>query len=104
MPFGPGRYKRGEPEPVRGVYRYVDKNTNEIVYVGQSKNLRRRYQQHLRGDKPPFDPNTQHFDWKEQTFLSKVVSALMERQQKERDKIRQHNPPLNRNKGGGGRT
>ena len=104
MSFGPGRYKRGKPESVEGVYRYVNKNTERVEYVGQSNNLRRRYQEHPRGAKPPLDPNTHHFDWKEQTgFISKALSTL-ERRIKEQKKIRKHNPILNKNKGGGGRT
>lgn len=67
MPFGPGRYKRGEPESVPGLYRYVNKNTDKVDYQGQSNNLRRRYKEHLRGARPPFDPIKHHFDWKEQT-------------------------------------
>ena len=67
MPFGVGRYRRGVPDAVPGVYRYVDKRTGAVRNVGQAVNLRRRHQQHLRGDPPPFDPDKYHFDWKEQT-------------------------------------
>ncbi len=67
MSFGPGRYKRGRPEKVPGVYRYVNKKTGKVDYQGQSIDLRRRYQEHLRGSSPPFDPKKHHFDWKEQT-------------------------------------
>lgn len=65
--FGPGRYRRGEPDAVPGVYRYVDKRTRTVEYVGQAVNLRRRYQQHLRGADPELDLSKYHFEWKEQT-------------------------------------
>ena len=67
MPFGRGRYKRGAPPSKPGVYRYVDKATNNIDYEGQSGNLSRRYKEHINGAPPAFDPNTHHFDYKEQT-------------------------------------
>ena len=68
MSFGPGRYRRGmPPSGVRGLYRYVDKSTGAVDYVGRSDDLRRRYQQHLRGSEPVLDESVHHFDWKEQT-------------------------------------
>ena len=99
MPFGPGRYTRGNPQAVPGVYRYVDKKTGRVLYKGQAVNLRRRYRQHLRGDPPAFNPSEWHFDWKEQKG-----GGVRERLEKEEEKIRQHKPPMNKNKGGGGRT
>lgn len=105
MPFGLGRYRRGEPRSVPGVYRYVSKKTGQVVYQGESGDLRRRYQEHRRGSPPPFDPNKHHFDWKEQTRSKHSVDdKVRERREKEKEKIRKHKPPLNKNKGGGGRT
>ena len=98
MSFGRGRPRRGRPDAVPGTYRYVNKRTGRVDYVGQSDNLRRRYQQHLRGDHPVFDPHTHHFDWQAQ-----VRGGTEERRQKEKDQERKHKPPMNTRKGGGGR-
>ena len=67
MPFGSGRYRRGRPPAVQGVYRYVDKSSGRVDYVGQAVDLRKRYQQHLRGSKPVLDESVHYFEWKEQT-------------------------------------
>lgn len=64
MPFGVGRYRRGDPPAAPGLYRFVNKHTGSVDYVGDAKNLRRRYQEHKRKGK--FDPDTHHFDWKKQ--------------------------------------
>lgn len=98
MSFGRGRPRRGKPNAVPGTYRYVNKRTGKVDYVGQSDNLRRRYQQHLRGDQPAFDPHTHHFDWQAQ-----ISGGTEERLQKEKDQYLDHKPPMNRRKGGGGR-
>lgn len=69
MAFGVGRYSRGSPPNVPGVYRYVSKRSGDIDYVGQAVDLRKRYLEHLRGgrgNEPKLDPVTHHFDWKEQ--------------------------------------
>ena len=34
-----------------GMYRHVDRSTGEVVYVGQTNNLRVRQQQHMRDGK-----------------------------------------------------
>ena len=104
MSFGVGRYRRGNPPSAAGNYRYVNKRTGKVEYVGDSNDLRRRYQEHLRGAPPAFDPDKHHFDWKEQNPAMDEGEGLRERREKEREKIRQHNPTLNKNRGGGGRT
>ena len=67
MAFGVGRYRRGNPKSVPGVYRYVDKKTERVAYTGQSNDLRRRYLEHKRGAPPALDEGKHHFEWKEQT-------------------------------------
>lgn len=97
--FGPGRPNRGVPRRVPGVYRYVNKTTGKVEYHGQSNDLLRRYQEHVRGAPPRFDERKHYFEWQEQTS-----GGTRERQEKEQEKILRDRPRLNRNKGGGGRT
>lgn len=67
MPFGRGRYSRGSPPNAPGMYRYVNKDTGKVDYVGQAVDIRKRYNEHLRGDAPPLDTGTHHFEWKKQS-------------------------------------
>ncbi len=66
MAFGVGRFSRGEPPAAPGVYRYVGMGDGSVDYVGQTNNLRRRYQEHLRGAEPKLDLGKHYFEWKKQ--------------------------------------
>ena len=69
MAFGVGRFSRGAPPAAPGLYRYVSKRGGSVDYVGQAVNLRKRYQEHLRGgagNEPKLDLTRHHFEWKKQ--------------------------------------
>lgn len=69
MAFGPGRYSRGAPPAAPGIYRYVNKRSDAVDYVGQAVDLRKRFQEHLRGgpgNEPKLSPMKHHFEWKRQ--------------------------------------
>jgi len=86
-----------DPEHKPGEYRIRDKEGN-ITYVGETADIRRRMQQHLRSGKLPNDGST--FEYKE----ADGRSTSNTRRQHEQEKIKQHNPPLNKSVGGEGRV
>ena len=98
-----GIFKRGRPSrqtPPRspGLYRWVDKGTEHIDYVGETNDLRRRHYEHVRSSSP-FSGESHHFEWKR----ADGRSTSRTRRQIEKEKIAKHHPPLNSNSGGGGR-
>ncbi|MBN2798578.1 MAG: GIY-YIG nuclease family protein [Deltaproteobacteria bacterium] len=98
MPYGPGRPSRQPPPHAPGEYRWVNKETKERDYIGETNDLARRKGEHERSDKP-VDSSTHTFEWKE----ADPSSTSESRREHERKKIAQHHPPLNQRGGGGGR-
>lgn len=103
--IGPGRMRqtdivkgRSSPLPAAaGVYRHTNKETNAIEYVGQTNDLRKRQQEHLRSGK---------LDTTRQNVLYSVArpgvdkAALCATEVKHIDR---HKPSGNTTKGGNGR-
>ena len=97
-----GIYKSGAPSTQKppnapGEYRWINKETNEIDYVGETNNLARRKSEHNRSDR--FSTDTHDFAWKE----ADGRSTSKTRRDHEREKIDKHNPSENQRRGGGGR-
>lgn len=93
-----GRPSKREPPNAPGEYRWKNKTTKNIDYIGETNNLRRRRNQHERSLKP-VSQLTHDFEWKAADRRFSVESRRMH----ERKKIEQHKPPLNQRAGGGGR-
>jgi len=94
--FGPGRPSCQDPPAAKGEYRFVNTDTGEIGYVGQTNNLKRRKREHERAR--PDVAATHRFEWKQ--AHDKATSADLK--DHERKKIKKKKPPLNRRAGGGG--
>ena len=61
-----GRYRsRGRPPNRPGVYRYKNKKTGAIDYVGDSYDMRERTNVHKRQERPFANPETHTPQWKE---------------------------------------
>ena len=98
-----GIFKRGRPSRQRppekpGIYYIRDKATGNVAYIGETSNLKRRMAEHLA--KALLDLAVQWFEYK----VADGRSTSRTRRQHERSKIEQHEPRLNRRRGGGGRT
>ena len=61
--YNSGRPSRQSPQNVPGEYRWRNKKTNEIDYVGETKDLKRRMLEHERSEKP-VSCKTHYFEWK----------------------------------------
>lgn len=96
--FKPGRPSRQQPPSRPGLYRWVEIATGIVSYIGETNDLRRRMREHERSD-APWDRTTHHYEWKP----ADGRSTSRTRREHEKAKIRQHDPPGNRNRGGGGR-
>ena len=96
--FRRGRPNRQSPPSKPGLYRFVDKLTGTIDYIGETSDLNRRIGEHFRSSKP-ISPETHHAEWQG----ADGRSTSRTRRQHERFKIDQANPPMNRRGGGGGR-
>lgn len=96
--FKKGRPSRQAPPDGPGLYRFRNKLTSVIDYIGETADLRGRKTQHLRSDLP-VSPDTHDFEWKSADGRS--TSAT--RRAHEKMQIDRHLPPLNRRRGGGGR-
>lgn len=103
--IGSGRMKetdriKGEDSPIPnkpGIYRYVNKEPGNINYVGQTDDLRKRQQEHVRNGK--LDPDEQYVQYKE----AKPDSTKDDLLRTEKDHIKRHGPSGNTYKGGNGR-
>ena len=95
--FGRGRPSSQEPPTQPGNYRWVDE-AGEIVYVGETNNLRRRRGEHRRSQSEVGSVG-QRFLWQ----ASLPDASADDRRAVERQKIASHKPRLNRRAGGGGR-
>ena len=96
--FKRGRPSRQSPPSGPGLYRWVEKATGSIAYIGESNDLRRRMREHERSDKP-WSRDTHHYEWKR----ADGRSSSQTRREHEKAKIQKHQPRGNRNGGGGGR-
>ena len=96
--FKKGRPSRHDPPNRSGVYRLRDKATGNIDYIGETSNLKRRIGEHFRSDKP-VSRDTHHAEWQ----VADGRSTSGTRREHERRKIDEHNPTLNRKRGGGGK-
>lgn len=103
--LGPGRMR--ETDKVRGgdcdtphapgVYRIRDKATGEVVYIGQTGDIRTRLQQHERSGR--FDPGTQ----KAAYGVARKGASPQELCDTEKFHIGRHKPSGNKTMGGNGR-
>ena len=95
-----GRYRsRGRPPNRPGVYRYQNKQTGGIDYVGDSVDMRSRTNKHKNQGKPFANPKTHTPQWKEMDGRSTSNT----RRKVERSQIEKHNPEYNKSRGGEGR-
>lgn len=96
--YKPGRPSKQPPPEKPGEYRWINKETGEVDYYGETNNLKRRQYQHERSDKP-VSSDTHDFAWKQADARFSVDA----RREHERQKIEQHQPKLNQRAGGAGR-
>lgn len=78
-----------------GEYRHRDSEGN-ITYIGETNDIRRRTQQHLRSGKLREDYSVEY-------KVADGRSSSRTRREHEQQKIKQHNPTLNKSCGGEGR-
>ena len=99
--MGPGRMSTKMPPKAPGIYRWIDKKTREICYVGKSSNLFRRRNSHIRDPNSPWNLKDYTFAWKKATGsledYNKDINDI------EENHIARHKPRGNRNRGRGGR-
>ncbi|MEG2137077.1 MAG: GIY-YIG nuclease family protein [Oscillospiraceae bacterium] len=97
--FNPSSGVGHQPPQQPGEYR-IRNGTGELVYVGETCNLRRRMQEHIHTGKLPVcagGTSTLEFQ------VADGRSTSSTRREHERQKIAQHAPLLNRSGGGEGR-
>ena len=97
-----GIFKRGRPSqqtpPAKsGLYYLRNKRTGDVDYVGETSNLKRRKAEHTASGK--LDTAKHKFEFK----IADGRSTSKTRREHECFKIKQHEPDLNENGGGGGR-
>ena len=94
--YDPSDSKQTPPSSA-GEYRIIDSSGN-VKYIGETNNLNRRMKEHIKTKK--FDiENGDVFSYK----IADNRSTSRTRCLHERQKIEQHDPPLNRSSGGEGR-
>lgn len=93
--YQPHEDKGTKPPQKAGEYRVRDNDKN-MLYVGETNNLPVRMKQHMKAGKIK---DGYSFEWK----VADGRSSSRTRREHERQKIKQHNPPLNKSKGGEGR-
>lgn len=99
LKYNPSTKEGKEPPHKAGEYRVRDSSTNQITYVGETNDLKRRMNEHVRTGKCRTGKNADTFEYKEADGRSTSNTRRVHEQQK----IKQHNPPLNKSKGGEGR-
>lgn len=87
-----------KPPAAPGEYRIRD-SAGAIRYIGETNNLARRASEHIRSGKLPTGPAGGTIEFK----VADGRSTSRTRREHERAKIAQHQPPLNKSKGGEGR-
>jgi len=85
-----------EPPSTAGEYRILDSERN-VSYIGETNNLARRMKEHRRSGKLC---DGYRFAWQ----AADGNSTSNTRREHEREKIKKHSPPMNKSKGGEGRT
>jgi len=80
-----------------GAYRHRNKSTGKVVYVGQTNNLRKRQQEHVRDGK--LDTNKQYVQY----GVAKRTVTKGHLRETEVVHIARHKPSGNTTKGGNGR-
>ena len=78
-----------------GEYRHRDADGN-ITYIGETNDIKRRTQQHMRSGKLQSDYSVEY-------KVADGRSSSRTRREHEQMKIKQHNPSLNKSVGGEGR-
>ena len=96
--FRRGRPSRQEPPNRPGIYRFRNKLTGQVDYIGETVNIARRIVVHLRSPKP-VSRDTHYVEWQ----AADHRSTSRTRRERERVKINKHKPRLNKRSGGGGR-
>lgn len=96
--YGAGRPSKKDPPHKPGEYRWRDKESGKVDYIGETGDLSRRMHQHEKSEKP-VSRETHDFEWKQADSRFSVDK----RRDHERDKIDQHKPDLNQRRGGAGR-
>ena len=81
--FRRGRLSRQDPPNRLGIYRFRNKLTGEVDYIGEAVNIARRIVVHLRSSKP-VSLDTHYVEWKPADGISTSRTG----QEHERDKIR----------------
>lgn len=97
--FNPTTQVGQKPPAKPGEYRIRD-GSGEITYIGETNNLARRTGEHQRSGKLPIG------DGQNSTIEYQIAdgrSSSRTRREHEREKIAQHQPLLNKSKGGEGR-
>lgn len=97
--YNPSTGAGQEPPAKPGEYRIRDEDGN-IIYVGETNNLARRTQEHIRSGKLPTGEDGEGaIDYME----ADGRSTSRTRRAHEQQSIAKHHPPLNKSKGGEGR-
>ena len=97
--YDPSTGKGTKPPAKPGEYRFRDQS-GSIMYVGETNDLNRRMHQHLNTGKLKTESGNSY------TMEYKVAdgrSSSRTRREHEQQKIKEHNPVLNRSVGGEGR-
>ena len=87
-----------KPPAQPGEYRIRD-NTGKITYIGETNNLARRMNEHIRSGKLSTGSDGGTIEFK----TADGRSTSRTRREHEQQKIAQHTPSLNKSKGGEGR-
>lgn len=95
--YNPTTKSGNKPPSKAGEYR-IRNGIGDIVYIGETCNLKRRTSQHIHNGKLPLDGKST-IEWK----AADGRSTSATRRVHERQKIKAHHPVLNKSSGGEGR-
>lgn len=93
--YNPSSGAGARPPAMPGEYRIRDAG-GSILYIGETDNLTRRMAEHIRSGKLAAGCTIEY-------QVADGRSTSRTRREHEREKIKQHQPPLNKSKGGEGR-
>jgi excinuclease UvrABC nuclease subunit len=96
--YRPGRPLKCDPPCAPGEYRFRNRKTGKIDYIGETNNLKRRKSEHKRSEKC-ISSRTHDFEYK----LADGRSTSNSRREHEKNKIEQYSPRHNERSGGAGR-
>ena len=96
--YNPSTKEGKEPPHKAGEYRVRD-SSNRITYIGETCDLNRRMKEHTHSGKCKTGENADTFEYK----MADGRSTSNTRRLHEKQKIKEHNPLLNKSKGGEGR-